>query len=351
MPKVYFQDQTYTLEQIQGLENAHTPELILIQKWLSGDQKFCFMSSGSTGQPKTIRATRQQLSSSAQRTLSHLNISGGMVLNQLSARHIGGAMQVIRALVGGLDLVLIAPDSKNLENLAVDWRQVVLFSLVPHQLDRLMKTNPKEIQTIQNILLGGAPLNPQLKHQIEQANLSNLYETYGMTETLSHIALKKTVDQPHFCVLEGVEIRTDERNCLVINDTKLGIKQLITNDLVELITPKTFKWLGRFDHVINSGGLKHVVEVLENKLSSLIPHHAYLIYALPHQTLGQTIHLLVESKEEIEKLTTKAHYLALLDPYEVPKTVAFVPSLKRTPTNKIKRDASLTQIGKTLPIR
>lgn len=350
MSKVHFQDKSYTLHQIQKMEHVESPELILIKKWLSGDEEFNFQTSGSTGLPKVIKATRKQLVHSAKRTLSYLNISKGMVLNQLSCLHVGGAMQVIRALVGGLDLVFVAPDSKDLNQVKVDWSHIALFSLVPYQLDRLLKTNLQEIKSIQNILLGGAAISQPLKHQIIEFELSNVYETYGMTETLSHIALKKTLEEPHFTVLSGVTIEVDHRMCIIVHDTLLGIERLVTNDLVNLITPKTFKWLGRHDHVINSGGLKHVVELLESKLSNLIPDHSLIIYPKNHQTLGQTIHLLIESDHEIESLSHKCTYQGVLDKYQIPKTVAFMAQFCKTPTHKIIRGETIQLIEAEIPI-
>lgn len=160
-----------------------------------------------------------------------------------------------------------------------------------------------------------------------------VYETYGMTETLTHVAIKP-LNGPNksdvFTVLDGVHFEIDDKGCLVIHTTALNSEPIVTNDLVELIDESSFRWLGRYNNVINSGGIKIIPEVVEAKLTEVIPNRPFFIAGLPDDSLGQKVVLFVEGDEP-------ELFFPHLDKYETPKDVYFIPEFVKTSSGKIKR--------------
>lgn len=307
----------------------------LIKKWKEGAQTFTFQSSGSTGVPKKIQASRKQLEASALRTLAYFDIKEGVILNCLFAKHIGGAMQIVRALVGNLDLIVLEPSKNPFKGNFIPWNKISLLSLVPYQLNDLLEFYIPELLKCKSILLGGSPANPKLKRLCKENNLTNVYETYGMTETLSHVAVKNSIADDSFHALSGVSFFLNKDNTLVIDDEKLGLKRLETNDLVRLNSKGSFLFLGRKDNVINSGGLKFYPEVIEKKISSLTPFN-YIIFPKKDESLGESINLLIESSIPVMDLDL-IKTSRLLEKYEMPKNIFFLEKFIYTESKKIKR--------------
>lgn len=300
-------------------------------------------TSGSTGKPKEIQVQKKHVENSAKRTLDYLSINSGTILNCLSIDHIGGFMQKERARIAGLKFISLKPAKDPFKNVEIPWSEISLLSLVPYQLDFLLDSYPNELSLCSNILLGGAPVPNHLAEKVRKNNLTNCYETYGMTETLSHIALKNTLTQSQFHVLNGITLKSDERDCLVVSDSELEIEGLVTNDIVKITSPSTFKWLGRHDNVINSGGIKHVIELLEDQISKNSGNYRIMIYSLEHPELGETINLIVESNNPILELTQKEFYLSFLNKYQVPKHTTFIPKFSETATQKILRKNTISK--------
>ncbi len=167
-----------------------------------------------------------------------------------------------------------------------------------------------------------------------------IYETYGMTETITHIAAKKTGEK-NFTVLPNVKVSADERDCLVIDAKNISKDKIVTNDIVNLVSDTQFSWKGRFDNVINSGGVKLMPEKIEDKLSTLIPRR-YFVSGQPDETLGQKVVLYVEGAP----LTIEDNVFAVLDKFEKPKEVVFIPKFEETATGKIQRRESMESVGK-----
>ena len=345
--KITINKYTFNLLDIKGFNteamNGYEKEVFsLILKWRNNDSEFTFHTSGSTGIPKTITASRSHLEASAKRTLIYFDINSGTVLNCLSVTHIGGAMQVIRALVYKLDLIVVTPSKSPFSIIIIPWEEVEILSLVPYQLDYLLTEIPYNLNQCKTILLGGAPVSNTLKCKLVDVNLSNVYETYGMTETLSHIALKNTLKDNFFTILKGIKISTDTRGCLRITDTFLKLDNLNTNDLVEIKDGKSFKWLGRYDNVINTGGIKVITEEIEGKIKSLFPKNDFFIFSKDHATLGEEINLVIKGVPfEIEKSV----FSSVLKKYEVPKNIYFLEKFIRTSTQKTLRKETIAQLS------
>ncbi|MFZ5970188.1 MAG: AMP-binding protein [Bacteroidota bacterium] len=329
-----------------GLAPAHRVVVAFVQQWLNGAAAFTIHTSGSTGKPKAVRITRKQMEASAQATAQALQLKPGMTaLLCLDPALIAGKMMVVRTLVMGMNLIVSEPVANPLE--AMGNERIHFAAMVPYQVVSVLKSaSPTSINRIEKLIVGGAPLPANLENELQQYH-TQVYATYGMTETLSHVALRR-VNGPdrshHFTALAGVRLQTDERGCLVIEAPYLNVP-IITNDLVTLTGEDQFEWLGRADHVINSGGVKIIPEMLEEKIrpvvEDVVGKRRYFIYGYPHASWGQQVTLVVEgtlAKEEEERLVSAMKHN--LTRFEVPKGVVCLPAFAEVGNGKINREAS-----------
>jgi len=228
---------------------------------------------------------------------------------------------------------------------------------VPMQMQEMLLFSPESIAFFNHmkaILVGGAAVNFSLLQQIQQLDVP-VYHTYGMTETASHVALRR-LNGPeasaNFNTLPGVKIDVDERGCLTITSEQTNHEEIVTNDLVRLIDAETFEWLGRVDFVINSGGVKIQAEKVENLLEAALAQLGLtfnsFIAALPDEKLGEKVVAVLESKplDQIQETQLKGKLQALLSRYEVPKSFLYLPEFKRTPSGKLDRQQTLSLVRK-----
>jgi len=311
-----------------------------LMEWFDDNEFVLAYTSGSTGKPKSIRLLKTSMENSARMT----NLFFGLTSKQtallcLPASYIAGKMMLVRALVGGFNLITVAPASNPFEDLnsAVDFT-----AITPYQLH--YSANTLRQKQVGKIIIGGSPVTLQLQ-LLAQSISAELYETYGMTETCSHVALRRIngMEQSDcFTILEGVSIRQDERGCLVIKAPHLLDDEIYTNDMVELVGEMSFRWLGRADSTINSGGVKIHPEQVERKLQELILQSSF-ITSLPDELLGEKVVLIIESNPYslTEKKTLEEKMESLLDKYEVPKQIYFFPTFIYSESNKILRKETL----------
>ena len=294
--------------------------LELIQRWHSGQKQFTHYTSGSTGRPKKISISREKIEISAESTLSTIDPDGKIkkVLLCLNPSNIGGAMVVYRALIYDHDITIVEPTS--------DLKGVVneeifdLTSMVPMQFANLTK---QETNRFRNILIGGAPMPlKNIKYE------SNVYSTFGMTETVSHIALRKLCDDFYTTTGDTI-VDITEQNTLKIRGSITDNKWIVTNDVVEILSKTSFKWLGRADFVINSGGIKIHPEMIEAQLEKQITSE-FIATSLPDEKLGRKLILLINS--DPQKLD-----FSILEKYHQPKEVFFNQKIFKTSNNKIDR--------------
>jgi O-succinylbenzoic acid--CoA ligase len=286
-------------------------------------------TSGSTSAPKSVELQRTLLEQSARATLKRLGLSGeGKTLLFLPAKYIGGKMLLIRALLGNMDIYLTKPAAKLPELKG----RFDLVSLTPMQAARSLE----HLNQFKKILLGGGPISHTLHKQLQEID-AEIYHTYGMTETASHVALKMLNgpnQQTYFEALPGIRFSTDERECLVINAPDWNITNLVTNDVVDLHSETRFTWLGRADNVVNSGGIKLHPEVIERLLSSAI-NKPFFVAGLPDNELGQKLVLLVESQTELT-----IDFTGLMR-VQKPRAVYCLPQFIYTETGKVNRGETL----------
>jgi len=293
-------------------------------------------TSGSTGHPKDLLFAKSQLMASAKLTGEYFNFSSNKTLLLcLSPKHIAGKMMIVRAICWKMKLLC----KKQTANPLIDLTLNIYFtSLVSYQLEHILAKNPDKFQLIGKVLLGGAPIHHRLFKKIK--NLSTkFYESFGMTETLSHIAIKKlngVNTEKYFTTLPGVKLKVDKNECLIIETPYLN-EPIFSNDIVQLKCNKKFKWIGRRDNLINSGGIKLIPELLEKKIKHLL-NASYFFASLFDNLLGEKLILVVEDKNN--KIDLDALSLKLethLTKYEMPKQIIKLKCFCRTKNGKIKR--------------
>ncbi|MFN7045245.1 MAG: AMP-binding protein [Flavobacterium sp.] len=300
--------------------------------WLDDSETIQLTTSGTTGTPKIITISKQSMVHSAVATGNFFNLHPqDKALLCLPPRYIAGKMMIVRALIIGLELEILTPSS-HLDDLLPD-RIFDFVALVPLQAENSLD----KLHQFKKIIIGGAKVSDDLANKLIGIK-SEIYETYGMTETITHIAAKK-IGEEFFNVLEHVSISADDRNCLVINAPSISEESIITNDIVEIHNEKQFKWLGRYDNVINSGGIKLFPEQIETKLASKIVNR-FFISGQPDTVLGSKVILVIEGNEQILSSTI----FDSLDKFEKPKEVVFVSEFVETETKKINRSQTLEKI-------
>lgn len=323
-----------------------------IKEWLSGEQPFTITTSGSTGPPKLITITRSQMIASARRTAEKIGLPRHTrALVCIDPRFIGGKMMLARCLTLGLRIMVIDPVANPLTRIPVD-KCVQFTAFVPYQIHSILESkHPHLLNDLDHVLIGGAPLGLTARDRLDQFQC-RCYETYGMTETVSHIALRLTntaAKQPYFETLPGVDISVDERGCLVIATDYLP-GPVITNDLVELKGPGKFLWLGRWDSVINSGGVKIIPEKIEKELENIFQknkfNHRFFIAALPDEKLTNKTVLIVEGVQFSSELLQRSlnALRSAVSVYELPKEVYSIPEFALTKSRKIDRIQTLPGI-------
>lgn len=299
-----------------------------IQTWFSDDDSISIYTSGSTGEPKEIKLPKKMMLRSAMRTLHFFDIKpSGNIMLCLPVKYIAGMMMVVRAFAGSLNLITTSP-----QNLMLGSRKekLDLVALVPLQMENLLN-GCQDLSSMSKVILGGAPLSAALEQQILSSFKGQVWETYGMTETITHVAVRKVGSEPQvFTALPDITFTTDERECLVISDPYIQETPVITNDRVRLISSGSFQLLGRLDNVINSGGIKIQPEDLERTLEPYIDKR-FCITSLPNKKLGQMIVLVVEKGVSLEKLMSAIN---VLDPHHRPKKIIEIDEIPANANGK-----------------
>ncbi|PKB00302.1 O-succinylbenzoic acid--CoA ligase [Flavobacteriaceae bacterium MAR_2009_75] len=310
--------------------------------WLNDKLTLTVQTSGSTGAPKTIVLEKEKMVNSAKATGEFFNLKeGDTALLCLSADYIAGKMMLVRAMVLGLELDYVNPTSKPIGK---EFESYDFCAMVPLQVANSLD----ELTNIKKLIVGGSPMNQELKTKIKDQGLNTeIFETYGMTETITHIAVKKVhpVETGNivFKTLPGVAINTDNRDCFVIEAPLVSNDMISTNDIVRIVSNTEFEWLGRYDNVINSGGVKLFPEQIEHKLHETIESR-FFVAGLPDDILGQKLVLVVEGITATDQLLEKIKQLTSLDKYEVPKQILTVSKFIETDSGKVQRKKTLEQV-------
>lgn len=304
--------------------------------WLDAKDYIFVSTSGTTGLPKMIKLEKSAMVNSAIMTGDYFKIqSGDKALHCLPSRYISGKMMLVRAMILGLELDMVAP---TLYPAYDDQKEYDFSAMIPLQL----KNSLSRLDSIKTLIVGGASVSKSLIENIQNLK-TNVYETFGMTETISHIAVKKL---NHDCsktlafeTLPNVSISKNAENCLVVDAPKLSSKTIITNDLINLINEKQFEIIGRYDNMINSGGVKVYPELIELKLQDLIEQR-FFIAAETDTDFGQKVIMVVEN----DTTDFDKDIFSQLQKHEVPKAIYSIPKFIETETGKLLRRKILDSV-------
>lgn len=342
-----------TAEELILRDTSSDPEIIqkvadICKWWLESQLPMEITTSGSTGTPRKISFERTEIIGSIQLTVQALNLRSGMnCLLALDPGFIGGRMMILRSLEIGMNLICLQASSNPLK----DINQPIDFTaLVPLQLETILADSSlhSRLNSIQTILIGGAPMSHKLRKSAEQLE-TDIFLSFGMTETLSHIALQKIKPGSQFFkVLKGISISKDNRGCLIINTPTLKSAPIITNDLVDLTATDEFRWLGRYDRVINSGGIKISPEKLESYseeiILSVLKSGDFFYSSIEDNRLGQKVVLILvrniqPSNSDLEKMISDLR--KKLSAFEFPKEILWVRENEKSAGGKTDRAKTL----------
>tara|TARA_B100000795_G_scaffold138026_1_gene103068 strand:+ start:5611 stop:6687 length:1077 start_codon:yes stop_codon:yes gene_type:complete len=304
-----------------------------IVKWFNDKLYIKVKTSGSTGAPKKIKLLKANMVHSAFATGVYFNLgTDNTALLCLSAKYIAGKMMLVRALTMGWDLHVVAPD----KDAITQYDNVYDFAaMVPYQVYHTLSALDK----IKILIIGGGVIAPDLEAKL-QLKSTEVYATYGMTETITHVAMRR-VNGPSkthvYTALPNIGFSTDVRGCLVIDAPNLTNPEVITNDVVTLLSPTTFEWLGRYDNVINSGGVKLFPEKIERLLRDFIKV-PFLISSLHDEALGEQLILVLELEDPKEASNYRT-VISELESYHRPKKIFTLSKFPLTETGKIKRSS------------
>lgn len=347
--KIRINNRLYTCENMRELLHSLGNEPWVISlidfliNWFDNSSCIEVKTSGSTGEPKVIALTKESMMNSAKMTCRFFNLNEeSTALMCLPADYIAGKMMVVRAFVSNLNLIAVKPSADPFVNLDT----IVDFAAItPYQFINAYQSI--QVAPVRKIIVGGSQVSLRLQKLMENLD-TEFYETYGMTETCSHIALRKLNGNNasfYFEALPGISISLDERDCLKVDAPALTEKTLVTNDVVEMIDENHFKWLGRFDNVINSGGIKIFPEQVEKKIEPFIERR-FFIGALPDEMLNQKVVLFMEGDvlSLSEEYRLQQNFDTVLSRFEKPKQIIYKEAFEVSSSGKILKNKIIASI-------
>ncbi len=328
--------------------------LLIAQQWLQGDSIFVVHTSGSTGVPKPIEWKRKFIEKSARQTLDVLQPQADdIVFLCLSVQTAGGVMMLIRALLGQLPIAVVEPTSNPMLGLDAN-HPYTIASFVPMQMHTILTgfdfTSVQKLNRFRKVLVGGASMNNEWSKRFTDLD-PEFYHTYGMTETYTHIALRKLNGvgaTPRFIPMQGIQVSKDREERLVINGEITGYADIVTNDRVQIMHDGSFEILGRMDNVINSGGVKIQLEKVEDALARLKQLHGrqYFVWYEADEHLGQKLIAVIKGEpiDPMDEYEAKVDLRSFLEKYEVPKIFYYTPDFVLTESGKIQREKTAAQL-------
>jgi o-succinylbenzoate---CoA ligase len=322
--------------------------------WEAGEQRFVRHTSGSTGTPKAIILNCSQLQASAKATQQALGLQANQTaLICLNIEAIAGTMMLVRGMEIGMEMYIVAPSANPLANLP-DNTVLDFAAFVPLQLQTMLQNGLGErLDTFQTIIVGGAAVSESLLRQIASLQVP-VFSTYGMTETVSHVALRRLngpTASDYYRLLPQIEANTDDRGCLRLCGAVTNHQWIQTNDLVQFVDKQTFQIVGRADNSINSGGIKIQLEKVEAAIDklALLENTRFFAWHKPDETLGQKLVLVIEqlpkNVDSLNPSTLKTALSGHLNKYEIPREVYFSEKFIETATGKIDKHATFAGIN------
>ena len=332
--------------QLKKISEYEKSFLQFIKEWISSDKTIKVKTSGSTGTPKVIEVQKKHMLESAKMTCNYFHITKRTnMLLCLSAEFIAGKMMLVRAFYSGANLITVKPDNNPVKDLK---DKIDFAAMVPLQVENILASpkTKKLFKDIDNVIIGGASVSEKLERKLFKYS-NNVYSSFAMTETLSHFALRRLSGKSKndlFELLPGITIEKDNRDCMIINAHLLNNEPIVTNDIIEIVDARHFHWLGRYDNVINSGGVKVYPEELEKKIAGKIQQNRFFITSLPDKKLGEKIVIVLEGVGKSELSKVKKDVEQTLSKYEKPREYLIAKKFVETPTGKVKRKETLKML-------
>ncbi len=303
-----------------------------LNNWFDDSDYISISTSGSTGSPKTMEVLKKSMIRSAELSCNYFQLKNNdKVLLCLSLNYIAAKMLVIRSLVAGLDLYPIDPTGNPLKEINIGFD---FISMVPMQVFNTLQSEVEtnKLKRVKNLLIGGQSIDASLEYNLKSFP-NNVYVSYGMAETLSHIGLRRINGanaSDSYTLLPGISIALSNSGTLIINAPEICPDKIHTNDLAMINDDGTFKILGRVDNVINSGGLKIQIEEIESLLSNVLKTN-FAITTMPDSKFGEIIVLVTENEiiddNIFDKIPAKLR----------PKRIIKIDKIPMTISNKINR--------------
>jgi o-succinylbenzoate---CoA ligase len=329
---------TWSDEAIPAAAPWEREYLRFLSQWGAGQEEWVFQSSGTTGSPSSVRFSRSQIEASAHLTARVFDLShGAKALLCLPGQYIAGKMMLARTVVNGWDLIWEEPSSLPFGGVLP---QSDILSVTPMQLANLLQFSAHSLDPVRIVLVGGAPVSPALREACSTLS-TRVVETYGMMETLSHVALRELSGSrasDWFYPIPPVIVEADARGCVVIHAKHLGNVQIITNDAADWNNQGGFRIAGRVDFLINSGGVKVFPERVEEKIGHLM-NAPFFISWTPDELLGQKVVLCLEGEElsGAQKEDLLSRIAERVSAHERPREVVCLREFSRTVSGKIIR--------------
>lgn len=309
---------------------------LFLNEWFDASPIITVHTSGSTGVPKGLVVRKDRMMQSARLTCEFLNLQAGdTALLCMNLRYIGAMMMVVRSLVAGLNLVVRPASGHPLSDVEVPLK---FAAMVPLQVYNTLRVpaERKRLEHTDILIIGGGAVDDSLEAELKTIPIA-AYSTYGMTETLSHIALRRLNGEAAskcYYPFPSVELSLSAENTLIVKAPLICDDVLQTNDIACLCSDGGFTIAGRKDNVINSGGIKIQAEEMENRLQPFIPV-PFAVTAVPDPCLGQALTLLIAGKPDIKELENKLQ--AVLETYYRPKHIFITELIPQTENGKIDR--------------
>lgn len=317
-----------------------------LSEWNAPSPLLKVHTSGSTGVPKELWVEKQRMIASARITCNYLGLKkGDSALLCMPLEYIAGKMMVVRSIERDLNLIVVEPSSHPLKGMssAPDFA-----AMVPMQVRASLQVEEEAelLRQVRHLIIGGGSIDSELAialHKFPNA----VWSTYGMTETLSHIALRR-LNGPeaddYYTPFEGVRLSVSPDGCLIIDAPEVCSEQLVTNDIAEILPDRRFRIMGRRDNTINTGGIKVQIEEVERRMIDKLPvqmydilHDSFRISSRNHPMLGEevvVVYLETLDSFQLEILRTSANSLPK---YWQPRAWLPIAQLPLTETGKPNR--------------
>lgn len=341
---VRIEGTTYSLESLRRYFDAISDETSsfrqelydFLLQWFDDSPTLIVNTSGSTGIPKAITVRKNQMVASACMTCQYLNLKhGDTALLCMPLQYIAGKMMVVRALVWDLNLLIVKPSGHPLKQIDTT---IDFAAMIPLQVHNSLSDHAESVKLgrIRNLIIGGGTIDAIMEERLKEYD-NAIYSTYGMTETLSHVALRQLNGSKaslSYLPLPGVGISLATDGALIIDAPRVCDTTLYTNDIAQIYDDGSFRIKGRKDNIINSGGVKIQAEEVEAilKLHIDVP---FVITSIPDAKLGEQVVLLLQETLPIDS----SLLFSALSKYEKPKLIMQVDEIPLTHTGKIDRCA------------